>query len=116
MDFVGAALGGGGERAALGAEDVHVEGFEGGLGEVFEGDVDLATQRVGGNGSRQLDVDTEAVEDEEEPIAIAGQRLAEIDGAEEGPGQDRGVDLDRAELGVLGALGFFGAAKARLGV
>ena len=41
-DFVGAALGGGVEGAALGAEDVHVEFGEGSLGEVLEVDVDLA--------------------------------------------------------------------------
>ena len=37
--------------AALGAEEVHVEVGEGGLGEVFEGDRDLAGLRVGGDGA-----------------------------------------------------------------
>ena len=33
VDRVGAALGGGGEEAAFGAEEVHVEGGERGLGQ-----------------------------------------------------------------------------------
>ena len=115
-DFVGAALGRGVERAALGAEDVHVEVCEGGLGEVLEGDDDLAGAGSGVSAAGQLDVDAEAVEGEDEAEAVAGLGFAEVDGAGERAGEDRGFDRDGADLGVLGALGFFGGAEARLGV
>ncbi len=114
-DFVGAALGGGVEGAALGAEEVEVEVGEGGLGEVLEVDVDLAGHRVGGDGAGQLDVDAEAVEGEDHAEAVAGLGFAEVDGAGEDAGEDGGFDGDRADLGVFGALGFFGGAEARLG-
>ena len=41
--------------------------------------------RVGGDGAGELDVGREAVGDEEDPVAVAGQRLAEVDE----PGQRR---------------------------
>ena len=97
-DFVGAALGGGVEGAALGAEDVHVEVGEGGLGEVLEVDVDLAGVGVGGDGAGQFDVDAEAVEGEDHAEAVAGLWFAEVDGAGEGAGEDGGFDRDRADL------------------
>ena len=53
----------------------------------------------------QLDVGGEAVGDEEDPVAVAGQRLAEVDEAGERAGQRRAVDLEAADLRELGALG-----------
>ena len=71
---------------------------------------------IGGDGAGELDVDAEAVEDEEDAEAVAGLGFAEVDGAGERPGEDRGFDRERADLGVLGALGFFGGAEAGFGV
>ena len=40
----------------------------------------------------ELDVDAEAVEDEEDAEAVAGLGFAEVDGAGERAGEDRGFD------------------------
>ena len=49
-------------------------------------------------GAGQLDVDAEAVEDEEHAEAVAGLGFAEVGGAGEGAGEDGGFDGDRADL------------------
>ena len=87
LHCVGAALGRGGEEAAFGAEEVHVEVGEGGLGQILEGDVELAGRGIGGDGAGKLDVGGEAVGDEEDAVAVAGLGFAEVDGAGEGAGE-----------------------------
>ena len=59
----------------------------------------------------QLDVGGEAVGDEEDPVAVAGQRLAEVDEAGQRAGQGGAVDLEAADLGELRAVG--GARRCR---
>ena len=49
------------------------------LREVFEGDRELARVRVGMGRAGQLDVGAEAVGGEEEAVAVAGLRFAEVD-------------------------------------
>ena len=66
---------------------MHVEGRERALRQILEGDHQLARRRVGSDGARQLDVGGEAVGDKEDPVAVAGQRLAEVDVAGQRAGQ-----------------------------
>ena len=91
-DRVGAALGRGGEEAAFGAEEVHVEGGEAGSGEVLEGDRRAGRSAGRGDGASELDVGAEAVGDEEDAVAVAGLGFAEVDGAGQRAGQGRAVD------------------------
>ena len=95
---------------------MHVEGGEGGLGQVREGDRELAGHRVGGDGAGELDVGGEAVGDQEDAVAVAGLGLAEIDEAGEGAGEGGAVDGEAADLGVFGTVGFFfGGEEAEKG-
>ena len=90
---------------------MHVEGGQRALGQVFEGDRELAGCGFGVTVPGELDVGGEAVGDEEDPVAVPGQWLAEIDGARQRSGQRRAVDLEAADLGEFGAVGCFVGAE-----
>ena len=60
---------------------MHVEVGQRALRQVVEGDHELAGLRVGRDRAGQLDVGGEAVGDEEDPVAVAGLRFAEVDEA-----------------------------------
>ena len=62
----------------------------------------------------QLDVRAEAVARDEDPVLVAGHRLGEIDRPGQLARQGRAVDLDRADLGGLRALG--GESRAEVGL
>ena len=81
FDRVGPALGRGRQQSAFGAEEVHVEFRERALGEVLEGDDQLAGLGIGAHRAGELDMGGEAVGDEEEAIAIPRAGFAEVDGA-----------------------------------
>ena len=85
-------------------------------GRSVEGDRQLPGLRVGGDRPGQLDVGGEAVGDEEDPVAVAGQRLAEVDEAGQRAGQRRAVDLEAADLRELRAVGCLVGAEVGFGI
>jgi len=113
---IGPTLGGSCKQAAFGAEENACRKPSAGSGKVFEGDHQLPGLRVGGHRPGELDVGGKAVGDEEDAVAVAGQRLAEEDETRQRARQGRAVDLEAPDLGELRALRRTETAEARLGV
>ena len=110
------ALGGSGEEAPFGAEEVDVEVGEGALGQVREGGGELTGLGIGGDGADELDVGGEAVGGEEDAVAVAGLGREQVDEAGDRAGEGGAVECERADLGGFGALGFFWGAEPGFGV
>ena len=100
-------------QAAFAGEEVELEVFEGGLGEVGEFGGELAGFGVGPDRADELGVDPEARGREKEAVLIAGLGFADVDGAFEPFGQGGGADREGADLGGVGA--FAGAFGVEVG-
>ena len=78
------------------------------LRQICEGDRQLTGLRVGGDRPGELHVGGEAVGDEEDPVAVAGQRLTEVDEAGSGPGS---AELSISRLPTLANSGQSAASR-----
>ena len=103
-DGIGPAPLGGGEDAALGAEEVEVDFLDRRLREIGEGGHDLAGLRIEVDRAFQFHVGGEAVCGDEDPVGLARERLADVDAALDRARQGRAVDRRGADLGELGAV------------
>ena len=116
VDGEGAAVGRSRQQAAFGAEEVQVEFREGRLRQVLEAD------RRGGrcsgsamDAAGELHVGGEAVGGDDQPVAVAGLRVAEVDRPGQRPRAAPGCLQDeRSDLRGLRALRFEFGAELRL--
>ena len=97
------ALGRRRHQAAVGGEQVQVELSNGTCGRSVHRHGQLPGVRVGVDVGDQLCVDAETVEDHEEPVLVAGQRLCRCRASRERVFEGRRVDLDRPDLRVVRA-------------
>ena len=74
------------------------------LGRSWKVIVSCPVTRVGADCAGQLDVGGEPVGDEEDPVAVAGKRLAEVDEARQRARQRGAVDLEASDLRELGTV------------
>ena len=91
------------------AEALEVE-----LGQVLEGEFHLTGRLVQVDGPRQLHVQREAVEGDEDPVAFARQRLAQVHGARQQAREGGAFDLEDADLRAVGALRFLARPEVGL--
>ena len=86
------------EKTPFGTEEVKVEIFEGSLGKFRERDEELPIFGTRSDSAGQLDVNIEAVGDQENSVAVFGLGFADVDVAGKGAGKGRAGDGEGADL------------------
>ena len=93
---------------------MQVELFEGNLGKFVDGEGQAAGRRVRADIGDDLRIDAEAARDHEQPVLVAGRRLADVDGSGERADQGRRADVHAPDFRAVRAVRRCLAAEVRL--